>query len=59
MGARLFDERRNNLVDQRPEALVQFGIGQRLEVLRGVDLCVASGESIAIIGASGSGKTSP
>ncbi|MGD8697481.1 MAG: lipoprotein-releasing ABC transporter ATP-binding protein LolD [Gammaproteobacteria bacterium] len=31
--------------------------GQRLEVLRGVDLCVASGESIAIIGASGSGKT--
>jgi lipoprotein-releasing system ATP-binding protein len=26
-------------------------------VLRGVDLCVASGESIAIIGASGSGKT--
>ena len=33
------------------------GGGQRLEVLRGVDLCVASGESIAIIGASGSGKT--
>jgi lipoprotein-releasing system ATP-binding protein len=31
--------------------------GQRLEVLRGVDLRVASGESIAIIGASGSGKT--
>jgi lipoprotein-releasing system ATP-binding protein len=31
--------------------------GQRLEVLRGVDLCVSSGESIAIIGASGSGKT--
>jgi lipoprotein-releasing system ATP-binding protein len=31
--------------------------GQRLEVLRGVDVCVSSGESIAIIGASGSGKT--
>ena len=31
--------------------------GQRLHVLRGVDLSVATGESVAIVGASGSGKT--
>ncbi len=33
------------------------GDGVPLDVLRGVDLCVASGEMIAIIGESGSGKS--
>lgn len=33
------------------------GDGVALDVLRGVDLCVASGEMLAIIGESGSGKS--
>jgi len=32
--------------------------GERIEVLRGIDLHVAAGQSVAVAGASGSGKTS-
>jgi lipoprotein-releasing system ATP-binding protein len=33
------------------------GKGQRLEILKGVDLTVASGEIVALVGASGTGKS--
>jgi lipoprotein-releasing system ATP-binding protein len=35
-----------------------FGTGQnRVEVLRGIDLTIAGGERVAVVGASGAGKT--